>query len=146
MREGTERGFRNFKLRPLKGYLTTKDMVKLETLKNRFFLDSDAVESYLGDTEAPQDDSSSPKQKITSMMRSDGKDGCVDHKLVPLSSSLISDCQNEIRYTNTRFCKPGERGYFEQNFSNKYFAEQNKKHLQKQALALEVAQEREKPL
>ena len=45
MREGKERGLRGFKVRPLKGFITTRDMVKLEELKNRYFFDDDAVKT-----------------------------------------------------------------------------------------------------
>lgn len=75
-------------------------------------------------------------------MRNDDKDGRIDNSLVPLSSSLVMDLQKEIGYLNTRFCKPGERGYFEQTFTNKFYSERNNKLLQRQAQQDELLRER----
>lgn len=55
-------------------------------------------------------------------MRKDSKGlGLLDQNLLPLSSNLIRNKQDNVHFKNMKNCKPGEQGYFLESYQNKYF-------------------------
>jgi hypothetical protein len=95
-------------------------MMRLQKMKNDFFLDEEAVDIHLRNIKNRMEGIKTELIKLKSLHRNDEKGSLEDHQLVPLSSNLITDHPSELTFKSRPTKWPEPKTYFNEKFANVY--------------------------